>query len=199
MLYVLDHSVADHFRAGNATGADIAGIDYLTMGAAEGNHRIGGFRTVLQTLAAHPGMHERARLVLERAIGRVAQDAGLRASLNMYGLVVTGGRVGAGPTSTSGVSPRVLQFPLRWFDTSAKVQPTILLGENLSDVGILQLIAKAALAARRLQHLPIACDGRGGGGSSISQSLASIAAENKQCNCVVDSDKAYPAGALGRH
>ena len=51
MLYVIDESVADHFASGKALPADVTGINYLTMGVAEGSHRIGGFRKTLQTLA----------------------------------------------------------------------------------------------------------------------------------------------------
>jgi hypothetical protein len=197
MLYIIDQSVADHFTQGRATADDITGIDYLTMGIAEGNHRVAGYRTVLQSLAGDHLAPPRARQVLTRAAARAGQEGRLWESLNVYGSVVAGAGLGTGPTSTSTATQRVIQFPLRWFNASGKVQPTILLGENLSDVGVLDLIAKTAMAARKLQYMPLSHDRRSGGGSSTVQTLGSIIATNRQCICVVDSDRACPTAALG--
>ncbi len=160
MLYVVDKSVADHFSAGKATAEDVLGIDYLTMGIAEGNHRIGGFRTTLQSIASHKLVPIRAKQVLERAALRVGQEAGLWEKLTVYGLVLAGAGAGRGPASASIANQRLLRFPLRWFDTSGKVQPTVLLAENLSDGHVLALMAKAALAIKKLPFLPLNHDMR---------------------------------------
>jgi hypothetical protein len=167
------------------------------LGVFEGNHRLGGYRTVLQSLAEHEQVPLRAKQVLARAASRVGQEGRLWESLSTYGSVMSGASAGNQPKSTIAGSQRVIVCPLRWFDASDKVQPTILLGENLSDVGVLDVIARTAMALKRLPYLPLKHDKRGGGGSSTGQTLASIVATGRQCICVVDSDRPCSNGVIG--
>ncbi len=167
------------------------------MGVAEGSHRIGGSRKTLQALAGQAGLPERARQVFARAVNRVSQEGGLRYSLSAYGVVVSGPGAGSALTSDTQGSQRVIRFPLRWFDISAKVQPTVLLGENLSDVSVLVMMARTAVVTTDIKYLPVQCSMDNGGGSTTNQVLGSVIAANRHCICIVDSDRASPAGNMG--
>jgi hypothetical protein len=115
--------------------------------------------------------------------------------LPSYGIVVANDSYK--PASENVGSKRTIIFPLRWFDSTIKVQPTVLLGEDLSDAKILRLVGETGTVLARLPYLPLALWPDHGGGSKTGQVLASNAVSNRPCVCIVDSDRASPSGAIG--
>jgi hypothetical protein len=196
MLYVIEASVANYFAGGGVEERDLHAIDYLTMAVAEGNHRIGGLRSTLTALANYQQFTQRARSVLSRAAQQSAQYGRLPTQLTVVGRVIAGG-TSTTPTHRVVGNRREIVFPLRWFDRSAKIQPTVLLGENLYDVDVLLLIARTVLATADFGYLPLNYLRRGGGGSSTRDNLISIIEQSQKCLCVVDSDKQCPTGQIG--
>ena len=197
MLYVINEVISDHFASGRATAADVNGIEHLTMGVAEGSHRIGGPRKTLQRLAENIVIPERARRVFARAAGRVSEEGRLRYQLPTYGLVVTGRGPGSRVTSRHDGRQRVVEFPLPWFVDSTRAQRTALLGENFTDVNVLEIMARTALAIDNLPYLPLRFFPMNGGGGSTGDVLDSLVRDERLCVCVVDSDRVCPNGMLG--
>lgn len=195
MLFVIDQSVIDLFAAGRAQALDVNGLDYLALGVAEGNHRIIGPRKVLLDLAVQDTLHKKTRSVINRAVNRAAQEGKLHHQLSVYGRVLADG--GTVPVSRMHGLQRVISFPLRWFDSSAKIQPTVVLGEDLSDVGVLEKVGEVGTVLAGLRHLPLRLSHDHGGGSKIGVVLGSNASANRFCVCIVDSDRACPTGTLG--
>lgn len=196
MLYVIDDNIASHFSAGKANQRDIASLEMLAMGIAEGRHRLHGRRVTLQTLINGDWFSARAKGVFLQARNQVSQTGILPNQLRVYGrLVVSPGM--DSPKHHAIGERREIRIPLDWFDESSKVQETILLGENLSDVKALLIIANVAITRMDLKYLPFRFDGRGGGGSTTGASIAQIAEQQQQCLCLVDSDRACPTGQIG--
>ncbi|MCX6953092.1 MAG: hypothetical protein NTV51_13140 [Verrucomicrobia bacterium] len=140
-------------------------------------------------------LHWKTQRVLMRAAGRVTQEGNLVKQLRVYGRIVAGG--GPIPTSANVNGQRVITFPISWFDTTAKIQPTIILGENLEDAFTLQKFAEAGTVLSGLGHLPLNSSPDHGGGSATGTVLHLNAASNRPCLCIVDSDRSHPTDELG--
>lgn len=195
MLFVIEESVQDIFASGAKTQLDIDGLDYLAQGAAEGSHKITGSRRVLLDLANCEELQGRTIEVIKRAASRVAREGNLHHQLDVYGSVIAGGV--ASPVSTILNGKRRVEFPLRWFNTSAKIQPVVLLGEDISDARVCSLLSSVGTVLGKLPFLQISEVLDHGGGSKTREILAQHAASQRICVCVVDSDRACPLGQLG--
>ncbi|MEC4853322.1 MAG: hypothetical protein SAJ12_20265, partial [Jaaginema sp. PMC 1079.18] len=102
------------------------------------------------------------------------------------------------PSKLSISDKEIIRLPLSYFDDSAKIQKTILLCENLNDVALYEVIAKAFLIWKERSHTQLAYDSRGGGGTSIAGEYESIQNKHERmCLCIVDSDKKSPNSKLG--
>ncbi len=194
MLFEIDESVSE-LLAGELSGQDHQAIVYLAIAAAEGNHRITGRRKVLQQLAETPGMTDRQKAAFIRAAGKVTEEGMLPRRLNVLGRVIAS--TDTRPSAIINGSQRVITFPLRWFDLTAKIQPVILLAENLSDVKVYQTIGEAGSVLASLGYVFHSISPRHGGGSTIGQVLRGIAQSDLICLCLVDSDKACPQSIEG--
>jgi len=195
MFYYIDDSVVSHLTSGGAAAEDYEALDYLAMGVAEGNHRIGGTRRGLEQLSKIAIFHTRTKSVIQRAQGRVAQEGSLHFNLDVYSQVVVDGTIV--PISQPKNGKRLIKCPLRWFDSSHKVQPTVLLGENVIDALTLKKIGEVGTVLANLPYLPIKIIPGHGGGSAIGVVLAINASLDFLCLCIVDSDRSYPGGQLG--
>jgi hypothetical protein len=91
----------------------------------------------------------------------------------------------------------VLTFPLKWFDHTERIQPTSLLGENLSDTHVFLLMGRVGALLANVGRIPIRAFQRHGGGGATATLLEHIAESGVMCLCIADSDKASPAGTLG--
>lgn len=196
MLFRLDGSVADALESAAVTASQIEALNYVVNGASEGSHRVSGKRSVLSRLASVERLWPRTRETLKRAADRYSQDGDLLNRLGVIGDVVAPG--GNAPTSRLSGDQRIITFPLGWFDATSKIQPTILLGENLSDVGVFAKIGEVGTVLAKLSYLPVVFEERQGGGSSTGAVLSAIAAsQTRICICIVDSDRGCPSGQLG--
>jgi hypothetical protein len=135
------------------------------------------------------------RSAFERAAGRVAVEGRLHFNLPAFGNVIAGGQ--STPSAAIVGSQRVITFPLRWFDRSARIQPTALLGENLSDVRVFKVMGEVGTVLCAICHLPIIASQIPGGGSTTGTVLGQLAASDRICLCIVDSDKVCPASGVG--
>ncbi len=194
MLFFLDESIAEAVSQEPVPRAEIEAINYLAMAAAEGAHRITAQRRVLNALLACSNLDYRTRALFKSAAAQVAQDHGLMRDLPVHVRVMH-------PLSSIACSSvnekRIIQVPLRWFDHSSKVQPTSLLGENLSDVSVLKLFGKMAAASMQSGYIPLAETPVAGGGATTAQVLSSQIEQHRFCLCVVDSDRSHPGAPLG--
>jgi hypothetical protein len=195
MIFRIDRSVSEFCTSGSATAQDLEALGYLALGAAEGSHRITGERRVLKALAQLPSLDLRTRGAFARAAGRTAEEGQMHSKLHTFGQVVVNAQTS--PSSAISGAQRVITFPLRWFDSSAKIQATTLLAENLSDVEVLLKIGEAGTILANIGYLPLAACRDNGGGSTIRKVLDQHAMGERICLCVVDSDKASPESAVG--
>jgi hypothetical protein len=168
---------------------------YLLSSVSEGYHRITGSRKVLAELRKVQGLGIKDVRTLERAFGRIGQEGDLRWKLPIYGKVIVSSATS--PVSSYSGSQRVIEFPLQWFDRLAKLLPTKLLGENLSDARIFEKFGEVGSLIAAPLYLPIQATLRHGGGSAIGSVLEQIAHSEALCICIVDSDKSSPLGASG--
>src|SRR6266545_2977257 len=99
MLFQIDPSVSALFLTKSATAQDYSGLGYLTLGAAEGSHRITGPRKVLLQLSELPAIDSRTQRTLVRAAERVAQEGHLVHRLTTIARVIAGTQ--ANPSSSS--------------------------------------------------------------------------------------------------
>jgi hypothetical protein len=195
MLFEIDETVSELLSEGELAGPDRQGITHLAIAAAEGSHRITGRRKVLQRLAESPWIGPRERAAFTRAAGRVAEDGALPRRVTVLGRVVATGDTR--PTAATNGGQRVITFPIRWFDITAKIQPVVLLAENLSDVEVYRKIGGAASRLASLGYLPLSLSERHGGGNTIGQVLDGLAQSDAICLCIVDSDKSCPLSREG--
>lgn len=195
MLFNIDRTVADLFTSGNPSQRDYAALRYIAMASAEGSHRITGRRKVLDDLAAVNLGDPRWSRAFERAKSRVATEGGLIQKVKTIVSVVVD--TSGVPNSVTVGDRRTITIPLIWFDTSAKVQPTQLLAENIDDVRVAILIGKIGPLLPPAHFVPLSVSERHGGGSSISNVLAANACQDKFCLCLADSDRTAPTSALG--
>jgi hypothetical protein len=195
MLYFIDHGVAALLDSDAAEHGDFDGITYLALGAAEGNHRIVGSRKTLLDLARNDALSLKTRKVFERSALRVSQEGNLHSKFKVYGRVIA--EAVPYPTSVTIGQQRTINFPLRWFDVSAKVQPTVLLGEDLSDARVLTKVGEVGAFTAQLAYIPLSSYADHGGGSGTPDVLEQHAQHQRLCICVVDSDRASPGGTLG--
>lgn len=195
MLFIIDESVSALFGAGRATPADIEGLNNLAQGVAEGNHRLVASRSVLQVLTGQSELSIKTKSVLNRSLGRIAQEGRLHQKLGCYGRVIAS--TGTSISSTTIKAQRIVTIPLPWFDNSAKIQPTILLGEHLVDAMVFSRIGETGSTTAGLPYLPLKATPTLGGGSATGVVLGSIASRDQLCLCIVDSDRASPTGTLG--
>jgi hypothetical protein len=195
MLFHIDDSVCDSVLSTSASELDIQSLEYLLLGAAEGNHKIVGSRSALRRLAMANGLSLRATKTLERALARVAQEG------NLFHRLKTVGEIRATASHIPYVSVsgdrRIITFPLRWFDRSGKIQPVTILGENLSDVRICKIIGEVGVVLEGFGYLPFSHVPAHGGGSTVGVVLEEIASRDQICICVVDSDRVFPNGNVG--
>ncbi len=195
MLFQIDQSVCDLISSSAATTADFSALSYLALAAAEGKHRLGGPRRVLAELSRCASLTAREKNAFERAASRSAEEGRLWTKLKVYSKVIASSALE--PSSQRVGSQRIISVPLQWFDDSEKIQPTALLAENLSDADVLKKIGKAGTQLIGLGYLPLSVSPISGGGSTTAAALKSLASQNRQTLCIVDSDKIYPTGELG--
>jgi hypothetical protein len=195
VLFSIDKSVLDLFKGRIARQTHIDGLNNLLLGVAEGSHRIHGVRSVLQPLAECVELTGKARAVLRRAVGRISQEGALNRQLCAYGVVRGDGP--PGPTSTSVGAQRIITFPIEWFDSTAKIQPTQIIGENLTDADVFDIVGKCGCVISRVPYLPIKANAVHGGGSTVRQVVRRSVQQSHISLCIVDSDRACPGGDLG--
>lgn len=194
MLFEIDESVSE-LLSSEVGELDRQAIQRLAVAAMEGNHRLTGRRKVLQRLAETPGIAPRESAALIRAASKVAEDGQLPRKLKVFGRVVSS--TDENPTAHIIGRQRIITFPLRWFDNTAKIQPVILLGENLSDVSVYQMVGEVGTVLARYGYLILSVSRQQGGGSTIGQVLGDVAAASAICICIVDSDKVCALGTEG--
>jgi hypothetical protein len=195
MLFHIEESVSDLISSGNPTQQDFDALVYLALASSEGNHRITGSRRALRQLAEAQSIGLSQRKAFERVASRVAQEGHLFHQLPTVGRIIADSQ--AIPSAANSGKRRIITLPLRWFDDSSKIQPTILLAENLSDVRVLMMIGEAGTILNSFGHLPLKHFPISGGGSTTRAVLNDLASTGRLCLCVVDSDRMCPSSALG--
>jgi len=195
MLFQIDRSIANLFTSGSPTSLDVAGLRYLVLGSSEGNHKITGQRKTLRELAQAQSVDSHTRNALTRAVTQVYQDGNLFCKLRVVGQVVADTQTA--PLSSSNGMQRVITLPLRWFDSSAKIQPTVLLGENSSDANVFLKMGEVGTILTDLGYVPVVARCTHGGGNTTGTVLDQTVQSGQLCLCIVDSDKKSPSGPSG--
>ncbi len=84
------------------------------------------------------------------------------------------------------------------FTDSANIQETVLLGENLSDAYLYEIIGDYFIKEIGLNNISVRCERLGGGGNTTHQLYEEIyKTRNKICVCFLDSDKKSPSSPIG--
>ncbi len=194
MLYVLDESIAELASSGGLISSNLAAMQYLLLSSIEGNHRVWANRSTLRALYECNDFDRREKQAITRLLERVASDGSLKNKLSVYVKVVAHPGI---PNSVTENNRRQIQIPLSWFDSSGKIQPTILLGENLSDALVLSKLAECAIVLNGLSFLPVKLRPNHGGGSTIPHVMNHNISNHNFCLCIVDSDKDFPDSPMG--
>jgi hypothetical protein len=168
---------------------------YLVLGSSEGSHKITGQRRTLTGLAQAQSLDSHTRNALTNAARRVYEDGNLPQKLQVFGRVIAAPQTT--PSSSVNGAQRVITFPLRWFDSSAKIQPTALLGENSVDAYVFLKMGEAGAILAGLGYLPVVARCTHGGGSTTGAVLGQTVQSGQLCLCLVDSDKKSPSGPSG--
>ena len=195
MLFVVDSSIEALLSGVDVYDADVDALDLLAVAVAEGKHRMTGARGTLRALFRQTRLHRRTHAVLHEAITRVEADLALQDSMSVYALVNSSNAMR--PTSEFIEGKRIVNVPLRWIDDSEKVQPTILLAENLVDASILENMVRAVREFDPTLGIPIRSRHLLGGGQTTAAVFNELATRDVLCACVVDSDRRCPLGPAG--
>jgi len=195
MLLQIDHSVVELFNSNQDTERDRISLGNLALAQFEGSHRIFAKRDELKYLLQLPFLSPQHKAALTRAYQSVSQTGTLIYKVQTYGRVVAS--VLEIPESTTENDQRIITFPLQWFDRTERIQPSVLLGEHLSDTEVYWLMGEVGALLATGGYLAIKADQWPGGGGASAAVLAHLAGLGKLCLCIADSDKASPTGSIG--
>lgn len=194
MLFVPDQDLAN--SVDELSEREISGLEYLTLGVREGNHLLTGDRTSLRKLANSARLSREAKGTFESAANTVAQFGGLRHKVSVIGYVVKSSAADV-PLVNINNQVREISFPVSWFDHSGKIQPSVILGENLSDVFVLKRFAEVAMHLDEWGWIHQSCIEHHGGGDTTAKVFERCIIHKRMTLCVIDSDRAAPAAAIG--
>lgn len=195
MLVYIHPSIGDAIREdGDDASLAITVLELLAMAYREGKHIVCGDALALREIAGTHRLSEMARGTLRKIASKCSEANGFRSQLP-FSIEVGRGTEFLNQVESRG-STRILRLDVRWLDDSSRVQRAVMVTENLSDSELYSSLAAAFATARRWK-VRIALDRRGGGGSTLAQTLDSLASERLACICIVDSDKISPASSLG--
>lgn len=195
MLIILDSSLVTALTP-EAVGFE-AKRHYLeqALHGANGRHLVTGDHWTLAKLRLVPELSLMTRRILDRVASRVAQHYGYARQMAIVA------RLGDfdfdTPRSEVANSPRVIEIPLKWCNHPDRLRATALIGENLSDCGILEMMARASVALQARPRVPnLYYEAVPGGGSTLPE-LAELRAQTQLTLAVVDSDRRYPDAPRG--
>jgi hypothetical protein len=195
MLFVLDETVETCLSQERGPSIHSEGIDILCRAAFEGKHLLTGHRLVLRSLSANTNLQAASRVTLAAALSSVENDLALKNDVSVFARVE--GTDEDSPRSERAVAQRMIRIPLKWIDDTSKVQATVILGENLVDAEVIELIVAVARHLDGGLALPIKARRMSGGGNTTAQVFDHLAKHHTLCICVVDSDQKCPLGPLG--
>jgi len=194
MLILIHSSVVDNGEKNTWDEETVLALENLATARREGKHSVIAERETLKKIALCSRLSPIARNVYKHLSNQATQNFISYPSVVKRYIEVN---PCLEPQVVENSGQKIIKVPPRFFKDSESVQKTILLGENLDDAVFYETIAKVYLRWKKI-NAQIECDGRGGGGSTISREYINIQTLNRRfCLCIVDSDKIAPNGNLG--
>lgn len=196
MLIEIDRSAIDDAIGHGAT----AGKSLECIGNLLGAHRAGKHYLLIEPEhvgALAPRLEDLSRPA--RGTLRIIQSQspairGLRGRLKWML------KVGLGPAfngqSVTKAGKEVLQASLHHFDDYARLDSSVLLGENLTDAALYRTMGEAFVAFLGWRER-LSFDERPGGGSTTAQVFAKLVGDGKIVLAIADSDKKCPGDKVG--
>ncbi|MFO0761480.1 MAG: hypothetical protein U0359_33685 [Byssovorax sp.] len=139
-------------------------------------------------------LSEPARGALDSITGKLSEIDGLRKTIPWHM------EVGIGPSFDGSVATRadrrVIRADLHHFSDFERLGRTILLGENLTDAELYDVMGRAFMAHRGFRHR-LAFERRGGGGSTLAAAFLEAAKDGRILLAVADSDRTHPQAGVG--
>lgn len=197
MLIVLDDDLISNAVPNAVPDDDVfAMLDVVAHNRRMGNHILYASRGALEYFLASAQASQITRAVLSKVRSRLPQKMSFYSQVNRRLRVTkrahtfTSQNVGACQELV--ISADVLRDP----QLSGKC---VLLAENQNDIFFYSRLAEIAATFAKWGNVSIRCEGRGGGGNTLAEEYLVLQnAQNRLCFCISDSDKKYPAGALGQ-
>jgi|GEM_PF-1145448 len=196
MLIKIDSSVVNNEDQSLWVDETVEALEILAIARREGKHSIIGDRKTLKKISECTRLSERARQTYNKLYEKSAQFRQFQSAVTRYIEVVNSCYE---PQLDLNTCPgkEIIKVSPRFFSDSSLAQKTILLCENNFDANLYEKIANVYLVWKKIKVV-IACDGRGGGGNTITDQFINIQKTKKNiCLCIVDSDRIAPNGKLG--
>ena len=196
MLIRIDSSgVEDAAGDGPTAASSLDALEMLLRAHGQGKHVLSVEATARKALRDRPLSHL-ARASLDRIVADRASIESLRKSLRHH-LVAGVGPAFDGSEERQG-DRVVLKAPLHHFSGDfERAGRSVLVGEDRTDVELFECFGRAWLA-KKGWRTELACELRGGGGSSIADVFEGAAADGRIVLALADSDATCPDGALGQ-
>jgi hypothetical protein len=194
MLILINSSVVDNGDENSWDDETVLALENLASARREGKHLVMAKREIFKKIAQCRRLSQFARNTYNKLFNQSTQLESYLSAVTRYIELVNSCYE---PEVVSNSGKQIIKVAPRFFNDSELVQKTILLCENIHDAIFYETIAKIYLVWNNI-NVKIVCEGRGGGGNTISLEYINIQELKKRfCLCIVDSDKIAPDGNLG--
>lgn len=183
--------LADDLVTG-VNGEDLATIELLLHSRRLGYHLLVGSDQVFNDLH-ELDLSPSGRAIVKRTQHRQVQKRGLREAVT-FRVRVSSGRESCVIKTVGCTVINMRLADLRGFSS---VAPTIVLGENVRDARLAEVMARVYALSHGMSQVKRCSSPLGGGGDTTGETFRGIRDETRLCICVVDSDRKDPLGGLG--
>ena len=197
MLVHLHASAVGAAVAGETAELSVDCLDLLLRMHHEGHHMISvAPEDIPRLVSLRPRLSRRATSALVRIQEKASEILRIRASARWHL------ELGIGHVFDGGAHPRsggawVIRAPLHHFGRTTRALRSVLMGENLTDVGFYIEVGYLALAARGRRGIVLHFEKVPGGGSTFASLFEHLAAEERIILAIADSDRRAPGGPPG--
>jgi hypothetical protein len=194
MLILINSSVVDNGDENSWEDETVLALENLASARREGKHLVMAKREIFKKISRCSRLSQFARNTYNKLFNQSTQLESYLSAVTRYIELVNSCYE---PEVVSNSGKQIIKVAPRFFNDSELVQKTILLCENIHDTILYETIAKIYLVWNKI-NVKIVCEGRGGGGNTVSLEYINIQQLKKRfCLCIVDSDKIAPDGNLG--
>lgn len=195
MIIQLDRSLASCIEMGNGMEARVSAcLELLAIAQGEGNHIVFSDLETLKLLQEYRNsFSQKGAALLDRTLNRFPQTAKLARDVCVK--LVVGNFDTVNSLNIDNV--RIIQYPFSKL-TSAVLQRTYLLVENIHDAKFYRWISENVLRIKNKSDSILAFEAYSGGGNTTADAYQYIKNDTERlCLCIVDSDIRWPGASVG--